>query len=70
MDSVADELCHAHPEAFRKHVATLRNGTTRTCWIFSKVVRLKRYGKARLFIVYDDEDLSGTPQYVVTNALH
>jgi hypothetical protein len=70
VDSVADELRHAHPEAFRKHTATLRNGSIRTCWIFSKVVRLKRYGKLRLFIVYEEEDLSGTPQYLVTNALH
>jgi hypothetical protein len=70
VDSVADELCRAHPEAFRTHTATLRNGTTRTCWMFSKVVRLKRYGKLRLFIVYDEENLSGTPQYLVTNAVH
>lgn len=70
MDRVADELRRDHPEAFRKHTAPLRNGSTRTCWIFSKVVRLKRYGKLRLFIVYDEEELSGTPQYLVTNALH
>ena len=70
VDSVTDELRRTHPEAFRKHTATLRNGRTRTCWIFSKVVRLKRYGKLRLVIVYDEANLSDTPQYLVTNALH
>jgi hypothetical protein len=70
VDSVAEELRRDHPEAFRKHTATLRNGETRTCWIFSKVVRLKRYGKLRVFLVYDEQDLSDPPQYLVTNALH
>jgi len=70
VDSVAEDLRRDHPETFRKHTATLRNGETRTGWIFSKVVRLKRYGKLRLFIVHDEEDLSDTPQYLVTNALH
>jgi hypothetical protein len=70
VDRVAEELRRDHPQAFRKHTATLRNGETRTCWIFSKVVRLKRYGKLRLFVVHDEEDLSDTPQYLVTNALH
>jgi hypothetical protein len=70
VDTVADELRRSHPEAFRQHTATLRNGTTRTCWIFSKVVRLKRYGKRRLFIVHDESDLRDSPQYLVTNALH
>jgi hypothetical protein len=70
LDDVAEELRRDHPEAFRKHSALLRNGETRTCWIFSKVVRLKRYGKLRVFLVHDKEDLSDTPQYLVTNAVH
>jgi hypothetical protein len=70
VDDVADELRRDHPQAFRKHTVTLRNGETKTCWIFSKVVRLKRYGKLRLFIVHDEADLSDTPQYLITTALH
>jgi hypothetical protein len=70
VDSLDEELRGTHPEAFRKHGVTLRNGTTRTCWIFSKVVRLRRYGKLRLFIVHDEEELSDAPHYLVTNALH
>ena len=34
------------------------------------MARLKRYGKLRLFLVHDEEDLSDAPQYLVTNALH
>lgn len=70
VDTVAEELRREHPEAFRQYTATLRNGETRTAWIFSKVVRLKKYGKLRLFIIHDEEDLSDAPQYLVTNALH
>jgi hypothetical protein len=70
VDSVAEALRRNYPQAFRKHTVLLRNGETRTCWIFSKVVRLKRYGKLRLFVVHDEEDLSDTPHYLVTNALH
>lgn len=70
VDSVAEGLRRTHPEAFRKCTATLRNGESRTAWIFSKVVRLKKYGKLRLFIIHDEEDLSDDPQYLVTNALH
>lgn len=70
IDRVAETLRSEHPESFRKHQASLRNGKTRTCWIFSKVVRLKRYGKLRIFIIHDEEDLSDDPQFLVTNALH
>ena len=70
VDAIAEALRRDHPEAFRKHTATLRKGETRTCWIFSKVVRLKRDSKLRLFIVHDEQDLRDPPQYLVTNALH
>ena len=38
--------------------------------IFTKQVRLKRYGQKRLVIVHDTSDLSGTPRYYLTDALH
>ena len=70
VDSVDHALRREHPDAFRKQTTTQRNGETRTTWIFSKVVRLKRYGKLRVCIVHDQEDLCDDPQYLVTNALH
>lgn len=59
-----------HPQAFRRYTVTLRNGKTKTFWAFSKVGRFKKYGKKRLFIIHEQEDLSDAPQYLFTNALH
>jgi len=42
----------------------------RVCWGFSKAVRLKRYGKNRILIVHEEEDLSDKPRFLITNALH
>ena len=70
VESVAADLRREHPEAFRKYTVTVRNGETKTSWVFSKVVRLKRYGKVRLFIVHETEELSDPPQYLISNARH
>ena len=37
---------------------------------FTKVVRLKRYGRKRLVIVHEQEDLTDAPRFLVTDALH
>ena len=42
----------------------------KTYWVFTKCVRLKRYGRKRIFIVHEKEDLSDAPQFLLTNALH
>ncbi|MBN8724782.1 MAG: hypothetical protein J0M03_17725, partial [Acidobacteria bacterium] len=47
-----------------------RNGEEKLFWVFSKVVRLKRYGKKRLAIVHEKEDLSDNPRFLLTDALH
>ncbi len=38
--------------------------------MFSKTVRLKRYGKKRLVVVHEKEDLSDAARFLVTDALH
>ena len=38
-------------------------------WAFTKVVRLKRYGRKRLVIVHEQEDLSDAPRFLLTDAL-
>ncbi len=70
VDAVDAELRQEHPQAFRRYTVTLRNGKTKTFWAFSKVGRFKKYGKKRLFIIHEQEDLSDAPQYLFTNALH
>ena len=70
IDDVAAELKTSHPESFRCMTYTTRTGEERTVWAFSKVVRLKRYGRKRILIVHEEADLSDTPRYLITDALH
>ena len=41
----------------------------KTRWIFSCTVRIRRYGKVRLAIIYSKPDKEGNPIYVFTNML-
>ena len=70
VDAVAQELRQAHPESFRAVRVRCRNGETKSFWVFTKVVRLKRYGRKRLVIVHDQPDLGDAPRFLLTDALH
>jgi hypothetical protein len=70
IDKIAEELVCNHPEAFRKTRVKLRNGEIKTYWAFRKTVRLKKYGKKRILIIHEKEDLSDSPRFLLTNALH
>jgi hypothetical protein len=70
VDTVAHALRQAHPESFRAVRVRCRNGETKSFWAFTKVVRLKRYGRKRLVIVHEQEDLGDTPRFLLTDALH
>lgn len=70
VDTVAQALRQAHPESFRAVRVRCRNGETKTFWVFTKVVRLKRYGRKRLVMVHEQEDLGDTPRFLLTDALH
>jgi hypothetical protein len=70
VDEVAEELRTEHRESFRPVKAKGRNGEERQYWAFTKVVRLKRYGRKRLVIVHEQEDLSDKPRFLLTDALH
>lgn len=70
IDEVARELRQTHPESFRKVLVRCRNGETKEFWAFTKSVRLKRYGRKRIAIVYEQADLTDTPRFLVTDALH
>ena len=59
-----------HPESFRRYEVKYRNGDIKTLWIFSKTLRLKKYGRKRLVIVHEQEDLQDAPRFLLTNALH
>jgi hypothetical protein len=70
VDTVGEMLKTEHPESFRHIKVLCRNGEIKDYWVFSKVVRLKRYGRKRLAIVFETLDLTDTPRYYLTDALH
>jgi hypothetical protein len=70
VDAVAAELRRDHPESFRLVRVRCRNGDTKQMWAFTKVVRLKRYGRKRVVMVHEKEDLSDAPRFLLTDALH
>ena len=70
VDRVAQELKTHHPESFRHKLVRCRNGEQREIWAFTKVVRLKKYGRKRLVIVHEKSDLSDNPRFLLTDALH
>ena len=70
VDAVAAELRCAHPESFRPVRVRCRNGETKSFLAFTKVVRLKRYGRKRLVIVHEQADLSDEPRLLLSDARH
>jgi hypothetical protein len=50
VDQVAAELRQHYPESFRPLTVRYRNGEQQQFWAFTKVVRLKKYGRKRLVI--------------------
>jgi hypothetical protein len=70
VDTIAETLRREHPESFRHIKVKCRNGEIKDYWVFTKQVRLKRYGHKRLAIVHETSDLTDTPSYYLTDALH
>ena len=70
VDAVDEELCQNHPESFREIEVLERNGKKEKYWVFTKVLRLKRYGRKRLVIIHESQDLSDTPRFLLTDAKH
>jgi hypothetical protein len=67
---VATELRQQHPESFRRVSVRCRNGERKEYWAFTKTVRLKKYGRKRLAIVHERADLSDSPRFLLTDAVH
>jgi len=70
VDTIAEMLKQEHPESFRHIKVKCRNRELKDYWVFTKQVRLKRYGHKRLAIVYETSELTDTPRYYLTDALH
>lgn len=70
VEGVEEELKTEHPESFRHKLVRCRNGKQREIWAFTKVVRLKKYGRKRLVIIHEKPNLSDSPRFLLTDALH
>jgi hypothetical protein len=70
VDEVAAALRCEHPESFRRLEVRCRNGARKPFWAFTKVVRLKRYGRKRLVIAHEQADLGDEPRFLLTDAQH
>src|SRR5262245_23152290 len=70
IDEVATELRHHHPESFRKVSVRSRKGEQKEFWAFTKTVRLKKYARKRIAIVHERADLTDTPRFLLTDAVH
>jgi hypothetical protein len=70
VDEVAQDLRTEHPERFRPLEGRCRNGERKPFWAFTKVVRLKRYGRKRLVMVHEQADLGDEPRFLLSDALH
>lgn len=70
VDAVAAGLRQDHPQSFRPVTVKKRNGEQQQMWAFTKVVRLRRYGRKRLVIVHEQADLSDAPRCLLTDAQH
>jgi len=55
-------------ESFRETTISIRH-QEQTRWMFTITVRIRRYGKVRFAIIYDNPDKQGEPIYVFTNML-
>ena len=70
VDALSAKLRKNHPDGFRHYTVDCRNGESKDYWAFTKVVRLKRYGRKRLVIVHETEGLSDPPRFLLTDANH
>ncbi len=70
VDQVAYELRNSHPESFRPVTVKCRDGEKKQFWAFTKTIRLKKYGRKRLVIVHEQENLTDEPRFLLTDALH
>jgi hypothetical protein len=70
LDALATDLRGGSAQSFRPVQVHCRNGETKTFWVFTKVVRLRRYGRKRIVIVHERNDLTDPSRWLVTDALH
>lgn len=70
VDALAAELRQQHSESFRRLNVKLRGGEGKLFRVFTKTVRLKRYGRKRLVLAHEQAELQDPPRFLLTDAPH
>jgi len=70
VDKIAKQLREESPMSFRHIKIRQRNKSKKDFYVFSKVVKLKKYKNKRLVIVHEEKNLSDEPRFLLTDALH
>jgi hypothetical protein len=70
VDAVAAARRQEPPESGRALQVRCRNGETKSYWVLTKRVRLKRYGRKRLVMVHEQAALQDTFRFFLPAALY
>ena len=69
MDRGAAELQQDPPERLRPVIVPGRHGERTPFWTFTKTVRVTRYGRQRVVMVHETQDVRAAPRVLVPEAL-
>jgi hypothetical protein len=64
-----ETFAQSRPDEAYRPVTLKRHGQEKTYGVFTCVVRIKKYGKVRLAVIYDNPDRQGKPIYCFTRHL-
>ena len=64
-----ETFAQSRPDTAYRPVLLKRHGQEKTFWVFTCVVRIKKYGQVRLAVIYDQPDRQGQPIYCFTRML-
>ena len=64
-----ETFAQSRPDEAYHPVTLKRHGQEKTYWAFTCVVRIKKYGKVRMAVIYDNPDRQGKPIYCCTRQL-
>jgi Transposase DDE domain len=64
-----ETFAQSRPDQAYRPVRLTRRGQEKTYWVFTCVVRIKKYGQVRMAVIYDNPDRPGKPIYCFTRQL-
>jgi hypothetical protein len=64
-----ETFAQSRPDEAYRPVTLKRYGQEKTYWVFTCVVRIKKYGQVRMAVLYDNPDRQGKPIYCFTRQL-